>query len=102
MAVDKKAKEKKQEEAKAGLERVYTIPLRRDIIKKPVYQRSNKAVRLIKEFMVKHMKSDKILIDHKVNELVWARGAKNPPGKVKVKAVKDSDGKVRVLLEATK
>ncbi len=81
------------------MERIYTIPLRRKFIKVPRYKRTPKAIRVIKEFLKRHMKSDKIVLDKKINEKVWERGIKHPPGKIKVKAVKDESGKVITTLE---
>jgi len=82
------------------LEREYTIPLRTQWIKVPRYKRANKAVRTIKEFLAKHMKVEnrdlnKIKVDKLLNEMVWTRGIKHPPTKIKVKAVKEN-GIVRV------
>ena len=82
-----------------NLERVYVIPLRRKTVKTAIYKRSNKAIRVIKEFLIKHMKSDDVVLSKELNEQVWARGAKRPPGKVKVKAVKDATGRVTATLE---
>ena len=78
-------------------ERVYVIPLRRDLNKRALWRRTNKAVTLINDFIKKHMKTDKVVISKEVNELLWSRGSKRPPGKIKVKAVKD-DKKTTVSL----
>ncbi len=82
------------------LEREYTIPLRSEWIKVPAYKRANKAVRAIKEFLAKHMKVEnrdinKVRVDKLLNEMIWTRGIKHPPTKIKVKAVKEN-GIVRV------
>lgn len=79
------------------MERIYTIPLR-DVKKVPRTIRSPKAVRHIKEFLKKHMKSEDIKIDATVNEKIWERGIQKIPPKIKVKAVKDEDGTVSVTL----
>lgn len=84
------------------MERVYTIPLRRKTVKVAKYKRGPKAVRLVREFLKKHMKSDNIKLNKDVNEFIWARGIKHPPAKVKVKAVKDEAGLVTVSLERSK
>jgi large subunit ribosomal protein L31e len=78
------------------LEREYVIPLRKEWMKVPRYRKTNKAVKAVKEFLVRHMKIrdkdlNKIKVDKFVNEFLWARGVKNPPSKVKVKAIKDGD-----------
>jgi large subunit ribosomal protein L31e len=92
------AKEKKPEKI---LERIYTIPLRPEWLKAPRYKRAKKAIRAIREFLVRHMKIydrdlSKIKIDSWLNKAVWVRGIKNVPHKIVVKATKDSDGFVRV------
>lgn len=81
---------------KKNIEREYVIPLRKQINKVPRYKRANKAVRAIKEFLVRHMKIydkdlSKVKVDRYLNEMVWFRGIKKPPMKIKVKAVKDGD-----------
>lgn len=78
------------------IEREYIIPLRKRWKIVPRYKRTNKAVKAVKEFLVRHMKIrdkdlDKIKIDKRLNELLWSRGIKNPPSKIKVKAVKEGD-----------
>ncbi|MBD3312693.1 50S ribosomal protein L31e [archaeon] len=81
------------------MERIYTIPLRRKTVKVARYKRSPKALKVIKEFLKKHMKSDEVRIGRDVNEFVWAHGIKQPPARVKVKAVKDESGVVTATLE---
>jgi large subunit ribosomal protein L31e len=78
------------------LEREYVIPLRARWKIVPTYKRANKAIKTIKEFLVKHMKIrdrdlNKIKIDKYLNEAVWSRGIKNPPSRIKVKAIKEDD-----------
>lgn len=78
------------------LEREYVIPLRKQLLKVPVYRRAGRAVKTIKQFIAKHMKVDerdtnKVKIDVYFNNEVWMRGKTNPPTKVKVKATKEGD-----------
>jgi len=78
------------------IEREYIIPLRHRWKIVPRYQRTNKAVKAVKEFLVRHMKIrdrdlDKIKIDKYLNETLWHRGIKNPPAKIKVLAIKEGD-----------
>jgi ribosomal protein L31E len=84
----------------AKLERNYVIPLRKNFVKVPKYYRSKRAVNCIKAFVVRHMKvtEDNIKIGKNLNEQVWMHGIKNPPGKVKVKIIKDGE-KATVELE---
>jgi large subunit ribosomal protein L31e len=93
----------KVEENKIELEREYVVPLREKCRVVPRYKKTNKAIRSVKEFLAKHMKVydrdlDKIKLDQYLNEFLWGRGIKNPPHKVKVKAIKYSSGIVRVEL----
>lgn len=81
------------------MERIYTIPLR-DVKKAPRTIRAAKAMRVIRSFLEKHMKSEDIILDPAINEKVWERGIQKIPSKIKVKAVKDDDdGVVEVTLE---
>jgi len=84
------------------IEREYIIPLRYKGRAVPCYKKTPKAIKTIKEYLVKHMKVKdkdlrKIKIDKYLNEQMWFRGIKKPPVKIKVKAVKEGDV-VRVRL----
>lgn len=88
------------------IEREYIIPLRKEINKVPRYRKTEKAIKAIKEFLVRHMKIydrdlKKIKIDKYLNEEMWRRGIKNPVVKIKVKAIKEKDknGKEIVRVE---
>jgi len=86
----------------AKLERTYTIPLRKEWLKKPKYKRAKKAITTIREFLTKHMKSEKLKISKELNDAVWFRGIKNPPHKIKVNVVKDDEGIVFATLFGVK
>ena len=77
---------KKEETSKIILERVYVIPLRRETLKVPNFRKANKAVKAIREFISKHMKSQNVAVGKYLNLKIWNHGAKNPPGKIKVNA----------------
>lgn len=68
-------------------EKLFTINLRRETIKKAKYRRSKKAITTTREYIKKHMKVDEVKIGKHLNELILSRGRKNPPSKVKVKAI---------------
>ena len=87
---------KKEETPKTVLERTYVIPLRQETLKVPPFKKAKKAIRTIREFISKHMKSDDITMGKYLNLKVWSRGIKNPPHKVKVTTTKDGKGKVFV------
>ncbi len=88
-------------------ERFYTIPLRKAWIS-PRKKRAPRAGRIVKSFVIKHMKvrtetygeeePEKLVIDNEVNEKLWSRGIEKPPRKIRVRVVKDKEGVVTVLL----
>lgn len=110
-----KALEVKKEIEKVGEEiaeeRFYTVPLGRAWLMPP-NKRAPKAMRILKEFVKRHMKlksiegeeedkgeeQKKLFIDNKVNEKIWSSGIEKPPRKIRIRAVKDKDGNVRVYL----
>jgi large subunit ribosomal protein L31e len=79
------------------MERIYTIPLR-DVKKAPRGRRAEKAVRYVRAFMEKHMKSSDVRLDPSFNEKLWERGMRNIPPRIRVKAEKREDGSVLVSL----
>jgi large subunit ribosomal protein L31e len=86
-----------------NVEREFVIPLRSKYKHAARYKKTPKAIKSIKEYIARHMKIydkdlNKIKLDKAVNEFMWARGIKNPPFSVKVKANKDSEGIVKVDL----
>lgn len=105
----KPPREKKEEEIVE--ERIYTIPLGKAWIMPP-RKRSPRAMRMIRSFMIKHMKLEArrgeegeeeeepktLTISNEVNEKVWGRGVERPPKKIRVKAEKDKEGNVTVYL----
>lgn len=102
MAEEKNTKEKKVE-SKVEFEREYIVPLRDEWLKVPTYKRANKAVKALKQFMVRHMKVydrdlRKIRVDILLNNELRFRGMQKPPAHIKVKAIKYADGFVDVKL----
>ncbi len=95
--------DKKQAEPKMILEREYIIPLRKEWRKVPEYKRANKAVKAVKEFLVRHMKIydrdlRRIKVDILLNNELRFRGMRKPPARIKIKAKKYDDESVRVEL----
>lgn len=72
----------------AELKREYVVPLRRKTQLAPKWRRSKKAVSVLKEFIQKHMKTENVVVCSELNDFIWAKGGKNPPGKVSVIALK--------------
>ena len=78
-------------------ERIYTVPLRRAWIA-PIKKRTPRAIRILREFMKKNMKTDNVIISNEVNEKLWSCGIEGSPRKIRVRAVRDEDNIVRVYL----
>ena len=90
------ADKKKKEDKKIVLERTYNIPLRREFLKAPKWNRAKKAVSAVKKFVSKHMKSDDVRLGKYLNLELWKHGIKNPPHHIKVECKKDDKGLTRV------
>lgn len=71
-------------------EKIFTIPLR-EAYKKTVRKRAPYAARLVRSFLKMHTKAETVKLGQELNKMVWARGRKHPPRKVRVKAVKDGN-----------
>jgi len=103
------AREEKVEEEEIVEERVYTISLSKCWIA-PRNKRASRALRIIRSFVVKHMKLEargkeeeeeepkRLVIDNDVNERIWDRGIGKPPRKIRIRAAKDKEGNVTVYL----
>ena len=79
------------------LTRTYVVPLG-VAFEAPAYRRAKVAIRIIKEFTKRHMKATEVSIKEDVNELVWARGIRHPPRRLRLKMERDEDGLVSVRL----
>jgi large subunit ribosomal protein L31e len=72
-------------------ERIYVIPLRKEWLKSARVGRANRSVNTVKSFLARHMHAEDVQISRGINDALWARGAKKPPGRIKVKAKKDGE-----------
>ena len=103
----RRKKEKEELEEDIVEERFYTIPLRKAWLSTRK-KRAPRAARIVKSFVLKHMKvrteaegeeeAERVVIDNEVNEKLWSRGIEKPPRKIRVRVVKDKEGVVTVLL----
>ncbi len=84
----------------ANIERTYTIPLRKEWLKSVRYKRAKKAVRAVREFLARHMKSDdeNIRLGKYINLELWKHGIQNPPSRIKINVTKDDKGIVKAEL----
>ncbi len=95
--VEKAAEGEKEAEEDIVEERVYTVPLSRAWVS-PRKERAPRATRILKAFIKRHMKPESIILSKEVNEQIWRRGIEKPPRNIRVRAVKDRDGKVSVRI----
>lgn len=74
------------------LERIYTIPLRKafDYLRT---RRTERAVKLVREFAAKHMKVEleNVRISEGVNSLLWRDSIEKPPRRLKVRVVREGE-----------
>ena len=70
-----------------AIENIYTIPFYPKLNKTAPYRRTPRAIRMLKQFIVKHTKADFVIITNELNEFIWKRGIQKPPRKVKVRAI---------------
>ena len=82
----------------ANVERTYNIPLRKEWLKVPRYKRTNKAVLALRQFLIRHMKSEDVRLGKFLNKKMWEHGIQNPPHHVKVNVIKDEKGIVKAEL----
>jgi large subunit ribosomal protein L31e len=85
-----------EEEIEVVEEKIYTIPLRHVWVVTPRGKRAPRAVRDVRDFVARHMKAEEVAISNEVNAALWARSINKPPRRIKVRAVKDKEGKVIV------
>ena len=92
---EEEAEEEGEEEIEVVEERIYTIPFRR-VWATPRGKRTPRALRMLRDFVKRHMKTEKVEISNEVNQQLWARGITKPPRQIKVRLVKDKEGRVIV------
>jgi len=81
----------------ANLERIYTIPLAGayEYIRT---KRARRAIKLIREFALRHMKAEDAKISEGINSAVFRNGMQKPPRRIKVRIVKGDDAVAKVWL----
>ena len=95
---EKAAEEAAPEEEEIIDERIYTVPLRMAYWTGSRPHRANRTVRILKQFIERHMKPEELLIQPEVNDKIWARGIQKPPRRLRIRATKNADNLVRVYL----
>jgi len=90
------APEEEEEELEIVEEKFYNLNLRK-IWSSPREKRTPRAVRFLRDYISRHMKTDEVAISEEANSMLWQRGISKPPRKIRVRAVKDKDGRVIVF-----
>ena len=80
-------------------EQVFNVPLVRAHTSS-VRNRMPSVIRVLRSFIVRHMKTEDVAISKEVNEELWRRGRGGSPRHLRVRAAKAKDGKVTVYLVA--
>lgn len=70
--------------------------------KYPANERAARAVKMIRELVKRYAKlrDYEIEVRPELNELLWRRGASNPPGKIRVRVIIDEDEKIATIWPA--
>jgi large subunit ribosomal protein L31e len=81
-------------------DKVMVIPLRHQSRKSAKNMRKNRAIREIRAFLARHMRTEpsKVMISQQLNEYLWKAGLHNTPAKIKVRVSTDEEGKVTARL----
>ncbi len=87
-------KKKVKKPEPVGEEFFYTIPLRQTWVVRNI--RTPKAVKHVRDYVMRHLKPEDVKIDETINNLIWKKGIEKPPAKIKVRVIKDKDGVAKV------
>src|SRR5712664_3478321 len=88
--------DEEEEEIEIVEEKFYDLNLRR-IWTAPREKRTPRAVRYIRQYAAQRMKTDNVSLSEGINSLLWTRGISKPPRKIRIRVVKDKEGKVIVF-----
>jgi large subunit ribosomal protein L31e len=88
--------EGEEEEIEIVEEKFYDLNLRR-IWTAPREKRTPRAVRYVRQYAAQRMKTDNVSLSEETNSLLWKRGISKPPRKIRIRVVKDKEGKVIVF-----
>ncbi|MBI2507558.1 60S ribosomal protein L31 [Candidatus Woesearchaeota archaeon] len=80
-------------------EKIYTIPLRKEWLKVPIYKRSRKAITATKKFLLRHLKRE-VSIGPYLNQYIWKQGNRHPPARVKIRVEEEKEKLVAELINA--
>jgi large subunit ribosomal protein L31e len=68
-------------------EKIVTVNLRKEVLRAPRWSRSKRAMKVLREALVKQAKVERVVIDKAVSEKIW----KEEPNKLRIKLSKVDD-----------
>ncbi len=69
-------------------ERIYVVPLRK-AKKESRRRRAPKAIKELRSFIERHLKTESYIIDESVNHRIWERGIEKIPPRIRVKVTEE-------------
>ncbi len=60
--------------------------------------RSNRAVKYIRKFAMRHFHVDDVLIDPLVNQYIWSRSREKPPRRITIRVIRIRENVAKVTL----
>jgi len=72
-------------------EKYLVLNIRKALVRKQSWRRSEAAIFLLRRLLKRHLKTEKIKISQALNNLIWKRGSKKPKMKIKIKAIKEGE-----------
>ena len=60
--------------------------------------RSNRAIKYIRKFVIRHFHVNDVLVDPLVNQYIWSRSREKPPRRITIRVVRIKENVARVML----
>lgn len=74
----------------------------RDAWKGSRLRRAKSAMRILREYALRHTGAKRVKISESISKMVWARGIQNPPRRIRVEIVQEDEETVSLRLEGEK
>ena len=79
-------------------ERIYTVPFFPKLAYSKRKKRAPRAIKILREFVKRHMKATNVIIATDVNEKIWSRSREKPPRRIRVRCLRTAEDKIEVHL----
>ncbi len=60
--------------------------------------RSNRAIKYIRKFVIRHFHVNDVLVDPLVNQYIWSRSREKPPRRITIRVVRIRENVAKVML----